>query len=39
LTRIDTGITPQEINEDSTYEKSCISDDEQSFEWGIKEEE
>jgi len=32
LTRIVSSTTPQEINEDSTSEESCVSDGEQSFE-------
>lgn len=39
LTRIKGSTTPQEINEDSTSEESCVSDDEQSFEQEIEEEE
>lgn len=39
LTRIESSTTPQEINEDSTSEESCVSDGEQSFEQEIEEEE
>lgn len=39
LTRIKGSTTPQEINEDSTFEESCVFDGEQSFEQEIEEEE
>ena len=39
LTRLKGSTTPQETNEDSTFEESCISDGEQSFEQEIEEEE
>lgn len=39
LTRIKGSTTPQEINEDSTSEESCVFDGEQSFEQEIEEEE
>lgn len=39
LTRIKGSTTPQEINEDSTSEESCVSDGEQPFEQEIEEEE
>ena len=39
LTRIKCSTTPQETNEDSTSEESCISNGKQSFEQEIEEEE
>jgi len=39
LTRIKDSNTPPETIEDSTSEESCISDEEQSFEREIEEDE